>query len=76
MPRVVRGLYATPRDRFHRPEGGLNLRLLVEEARHMSVFDRLFGQTADVVELVAAKVQRIGWTLSRAEIAEALEETA
>ena len=76
MPRVVRALYARPREQIDKPDGGLNLRRLVEEARQECKFERLFGQAADMAELVAKSVQRRGWTLARAEIVEALEDNA
>ena len=76
MPRIVRGLYPTPRQRFGRPEGGLDLRELVHEAKCFNVFERLFDQAADVVDLVQSAAQRRGWALPRAEILEAMEEFA
>lgn len=76
MPRLARGLYATSHERAGPREGGLDLCRLVTEARQATRFEQLFGQPTDLVELVEMSVQRVGWTLKRAEILEAMEEFA
>lgn len=76
MPRIARGLYATPRERMARPEGGIDLHSLVEHACQVRRFSQLFGETTDVVQLVQRAVQQCGWTLPMAEILEAMEEFA
>ena len=76
MPRHARGLYARPSEQIARSEGGLDLNRLVQEARQVHRFEQLFGQTTDLVDLIAKSVQRHGWTLATAEIREAMEEFA
>lgn len=76
MPRLARGLYAPTHDRAGPREGGLDLHRLVAEARQAMRFEQLFGQPTDLVDLVAQSVQRVGWTLNRTEILEAVEEFA
>ena len=75
MPRLLRGLYPSPRERFGRPEGGLNLHRLVDEARNAGNFHRLFGEFTNVVDIVQSAAQRQGWAIPRAEILEAMEES-
>lgn len=76
MPRLARGLHPRPREKIEQAHGGLDLRRLVQEAHQVYRFEELFGQPTDLVELIAKSVQRQGWTLSTAEIREALEELA
>jgi hypothetical protein len=76
MPRLARRLYATSRERAGPREGGLDLYRLVTEARQAMRFEQLFGEPTDLVELVERSVQRMGWTLKRTEILEAVEEFA
>ena len=76
MPKLVRGLYAKPREPIGHPEGGLDLSRLVGEAQRAIGFQRLFGESTDVVELVKSAAQRHGWALARAEVLEAMEEFA
>ena len=76
MPRLARGLYAKPRDHFVKPDGGLNLHRMVEEAHRAINFQQLFGESTDMVELVQSAAQRQGWALQRAEVLEAVEDFA
>ena len=76
MPRLARGMYPRPREKIEQTHGGLDLRRLVQEACQVSRFEQLFGQSTDLVDLIAKLVQRRGWTLATAEIREAMEEFA